>query len=222
MLGSWLSDFQDHRIFIRKDKHSPYRPHRDRWETRVDGRWLRVKLCDDHVLSAHRNGKITNTELYLIHECQSAVEIFAHGTAFNLYWGTVWKRDWIEVNSPSTDDMRSFFEGEPDGAVRLLTETQKEALQTIARCRHDLGLDRKPEAERVHVPIKWAQLFYPCPFGYTKRPKQPAPFFVLPGAASSWRCDEFEPLIAAPPLQPSGHEFVPIVSNATTQRSLNT
>ena len=169
--------------------------------------------------SLHQNGKITDAEFDLIHECQSAFEAFAHETGFNVYWGSVWKE---LVISPSTDDMRDFFEGEPDGAVRLLTAYQKEALQTIARCRQELGLDRKPEAERVHVPIKWAQLFYPYPFGYTKRPKQPAPFFVLPGAASSWRCDEFEPLIAAPPLQPSGHEFVPIVSNATTQRSLNT
>ena len=96
------------------------------------------------VLSSHRDGKITNTELDLIHEYQSAVETFAHGTGFNLYWGSVWKRDWIEVNSPSTDDMRSFFEGEPDGAVRLLTARQEEALETIARCRRELGLDRKP------------------------------------------------------------------------------
>ena len=47
------------------------------------------------------------------------------------------------MNSPSTDDMRSFFEGEPDGAVRLLTARQEEALETIARCRRELGLDPK-------------------------------------------------------------------------------
>ena len=213
-LGSWLSDFQGPRILIRRNKHSPYRQHRGRLEKLLAGRWRQINHRDlDPELSLHRDGKITDAELDLIHEYQSAFEAFAHGTGFNLGWGAAWKE---RVVSPSTDDMRDFFEGEPDGAVRLLTAHQKEALQTIARCRRELGLDRKPEAQRVPVRVRWAELFYPYPSDFirTRRRRREQIGDRLHAARTPWRCDGFEPLIAAPPLQPSGHEFVPLVTTA--------
>ena len=211
-LGSWLSDFQGLRTLCRRDKHSAYRPHRDHWEALVDGQWLRINLSDDPVLSSHRNGKITDAELDLIHEYRSAFEAFAHGTGFNLGSGAAWKE---LVISPSTDDMRDFFEGEPDGAVRLLTAHQKEAMETIARCRVELELDRKPEAQRVPVRVRWAELFYSYPSDSIRirRRRREQIGDRLRAARSPWRCDELEPLIAAPPLQPNEPEFCPVCFN---------